>query len=464
MRARLFAILIVTTGIVWLSAVAWILISTRAEVENVLDSRLMEAANMVSSLVDQQDVDMARAASLVTKDLPIRHGNYERQLSCQIWSFEGNLLTKSEGAPNLQLSSHRSGFSETEIDGETWRVYAVENTALGIRVLVGDSLHIRDGLVNDVIKGLLLPALLIVPLLAGLIWLSVEKGLAPLRRMATALSSRSAVDLTPLQLEEATSEIRPVVKAFNDLFTRVGAARDRERNFTAFAAHELRTPLAGLKTQAQIALASDEPVIRDRALQQIIQSANRTGRVIRQLLDMATVDATGASAPSEFVNLGKVLGFLRDELVGPSGPGQMWFAPSLREVEIRINRDLLVLALRNIVENAILHTAPHSAVTCHLVEYEDTIAIAVDDDGPGIPDDEVDKVTERFFRGRNKTANGTGLGLSIVEMALQQADSQLRLINRTEGGLSAQILINRNRVIRLAQGDQPSHQDSPLSA
>jgi two-component system sensor histidine kinase QseC len=460
MRTRLFAILTITTGIVWLSAVLWILVSTRAEVENVLDSRLMEAANMVSSLVDQQDVDMARAASLVAKDNSAQqHRKYERQLSCQIWSFEGNLLTKSDGAPSLQLSSHRSGFSETEIDGETWRVYAVENANLGIRVLVGDSLHIRDGLVNDVIKGLLLPALLIVPFLAALIWLSVEKGLAPLRRMASALSRRSAFDLTPLQLEEATSEISPVVKAFNDLFTRVGAARDRERNFTAFAAHELRTPLAGLKTQAQIALASQEPNIRDKALHQIIQSANRTGRVIRQLLDMATVDATGMNASPEAVNLGKVLGFIRDELSGPNDPRQIVFAPSILETEIRIDRNLLVLALRNILENAISHTASQSAVRCYFIENEQMTALVIEDDGPGIPDDEIDRVTERFFRGRNKTTNGTGLGLSIVEMALQQAGAQLRLVNRIEGGLSVQILIDRDRIVHPVP-----LQEAPLSA
>jgi len=459
MRTRLFAILTITTGIVWLSAVLWILVSTRAEVENVLDSRLMEAANMVSSLVDQQDVDMARAASLVAKDNSAQHRNYERQLSCQIWSFEGNLLTKSDGAPSLQLSSHRSGFSETEIDGETWRVYAVENANLGIRVLVGDSLHIRDGLVNDVIKGLLLPALLIVPFLAGLIWLSVEKGLAPLRRMASALSRRSAFDLTPLQLEEATSEIGPVVKAFNDLFTRVGVARDRERNFTAFAAHELRTPLAGLKTQAQIALASQEPNIRDKALHQIIQSADRTGRVIRQLLDMATVDAAGMNASPEAVNLGKVFAFIRDELLGPNDPRQILFAPSILGIEIKINRDLLVLALRNILENAISHAASQNAVRCYFIEDEHVTALVIEDDGPGIPDDEIDRVTERFFRGRNKTVSGTGLGLSIVEMALQQAGAQLRLVNRIEGGLSVQILLERDRIIHLAP-----LQEAPMSA
>ncbi|MFN3928363.1 MAG: sensor histidine kinase N-terminal domain-containing protein [Thermoflexus sp.] len=132
---------------------------------------------------------------------------YSRQLSCQIWSLQGTLVSRSESAPVTSLADHREGFAETEINGERWRVFAVINPTLGVRVLVGDSLEIRERLVGGVIKGLLLPALVILPMLALLIWFSVGRGLAPLNRIATSLSSRSATELHPLPEAPAPREI-----------------------------------------------------------------------------------------------------------------------------------------------------------------------------------------------------------------------------------------------------------------
>lgn len=144
-RARLFFVLMITTGIVWTSAAAWIYSSTRAQVEHALDARLTEAARMVSSLITSQQIDPQRAAQ-ISSDPRIIHASYDRQLSCQIWGLDGTLVGRSEGAPAAPLTEETSGFSETDIDGETWRVYAVENKALGMRVLVGDNLKVRNHL------------------------------------------------------------------------------------------------------------------------------------------------------------------------------------------------------------------------------------------------------------------------------------------------------------------------------
>lgn len=448
MRARLFLILVMTTSVVWLSAVAWIYTSTRAQVESVLDARLMEAANMVSSLLVEQDVAPARAANIATKQVP-QPANYERQLSCQIWSFEGNLLSKSDAAPSGELTKHRTGFAEAVVDGETWRVYAVENKDRGIRVLVGDTRRIRADLVGDVIKGLLLPAFLIMPLLAGLIWLSVRKGLAPLNRIAVALGSRGPSDLSPLAEQRPASEIVPVVNALNGLFRRVASARERERNFTTFAAHELRTPLAGLKTQAQIALASDDLDIRERALSQIVFGVSRTSRLVRQLLDLASVEARESSMATGSVNPGGALAMLRGEFLAQSWRNvQVVISQDLCTVELSLNADLFALAARNLLENALLHSPPAGAINCRIVEVApDAVAVTIDDNGPGIPDDEIGRAKERFFRGRNKTAVGTGLGLAIAELALEQAGARLELLNRRQGGLSARVIVARNRIV-----------------
>lgn len=447
-RARLFFILLLTTGMMWLSATLWIFFSTRAEVEQVLDARLMEAAKMVNSLMANQEIDPDRPAQTKAKIPLFEHPHYDRQLSCQIWSLDGTLISKSESAPETTLSAHASGLSETVINGETWRVYAVENADLGVRVLVGDNLRVRDRLVNDVVKGLLFPALLIIPLLATLIWLSVGRGLAPLRKLAGDLTARDASDLHPITETATPSEISPVLRALNGLFGRVAGARQREQNFIAFAAHELRTPLAGLKTQAQVALASNDAEIREKALGQIVAGVDRTGRLVRQLLDIASVEASETARATVEANPGTMLVSLRNELAGHAGSAAtVVVAPALFEPRIRINPDLLRLAARNLMENALHHSPAGGTVQCSLERDGDGVTIVIDDDGPGIPPEEMPHVTERFFRGRFKAAIGSGLGLSIAELALQHAGATLALQNRAGGGLSARIVLPKALIV-----------------
>lgn len=351
--------------------------------------------------------------------------------------MQGALIGRSDGAPDEKLSDHEDGFSETVIDGETWRVYAVTNAELGVRVLVGDSMWIRDRLVNDVIRGLLLPALLILPILAVLIWLSVRRGLEPLRKIAGDLETRHASDLSPIDDAETAKEIVPVLQSLNGLFARVEGLRERERNFTAFAAHELRTPLAGLKTQAQVALASNDGAIRDQALRQIVIGVDRTGRLVRQLLDMSALEAFDQVEGRGLAQPGPVLRSLAEELADPARDVRIEVSPELDALTVEIEPELFTLAARNLLENAVNHSPDGGLVRCRLAE--DAGGIVIEDDGPGIPDEELPRITERFFRGRHKAAIGSGLGLAIVELALGRSGWRLQLRNREAGGLSAVI-------------------------
>lgn len=448
-RARLIAILIAATGVVWLSAVVWIYLSTQAEVERVLDARLTEAARMVNSLLTDHRIEIA-AAEGVASDAPppefdIGGRPYERQLSCQIWSLDGTLVGRSEGAPETRLTNDAEGFSEKAIDGETWRVYTVENETLGVRVMVGDSVQIRDRLVGDVIKGLLLPALLILPIMIGLIWLSVRRGLSPLSEMAATLSRRAANDLRPLPNERAPSEIAPTVNALNGLFKRVEDARQRERSFTAFAAHELRTPLAGLKTQAQIALASADGAVHANALRQIASGVDRTSRLVKQLLDLATIEAGDAepvlSLEDPVADLTAAVADLQP--LARSRNISVIIDGTAADIQAVIEPRFFALSLRNLVENAILHSPDGGSVRCRIAASGNEVMIVVEDDGPGMPEAELPRATERFFRGRNKAETGSGLGLSIVQLAMTRIGGTLRLVNREPRGLSASIVIRK---------------------
>jgi len=448
MRLRLFTILLVTTSAVWLFATIWIYASTQAEVERVLDARLTEAARMVSSLITDHRIDAASAADIAASQGPpasfeAAKENYNRQLSCQIWSLQGDLLGRSESAPAASLAAHSDGFEDTEINGERWRVYAIVNSTLGVRVLVGDSIEIRERLIADVVKGLLLPAVVILPLLAMLIWLSLGRGLAPLNRIAASLSGRAATELHPIDDTAAPLEVRPIIMSLNSLFLRVGEARERERNFTAYAAHELKTPLAGLKTQAQIAIRSEDAAVQRQALARIATSVDRTSRMVRQLIDMAAVDSTDVARKPEEVDVALLIADIASELEGVTASRDVrviTLADGDRTCSVRTDRTLLRLALRNIMENAVQHSPEGGEVTCRVAASDTGATVEINDHGPGIEPAEHERVKEKFYRNSRAGSIGSGLGLSIVQMALERIGGSIAF-SRSPHGFSVRTWI-----------------------
>jgi len=417
-RWRLFAILLLATGVIWLSAVVWLQHSTRAQIERVLDSRLAEAGHMVSSLLSDQGLAQAVSqdveGALALPEFRMFEGGIERQLHCQVWSLRGTLLGQSGGAPQVRLAEAVAGFSEARTQSGNWRVYTVINHDLGVEIVVGESLSMRDNLVADVRAGLLWPIGVIAPLLALAIWLSVGRGLRPLSVFASALAGRDEGNLAPVASGPLPPEIQPMGAALNGLLARLAQARQRERDFIAYAAHELKTPLAGMRTQAQVARAAPDGPVQQHALDQLVGAVDRTARLVGQLLDLARVEddqaASVATEPLESIAGRVVTGMQdlarsRDIVLQIRGTGSGLAADPVH----------LELALRNVVENAVL-AAPAGSVVGVVLSEE---GVTVRDCGPGIDPRDLPHVTDRFFTGTS--SKGSGLGLAIAEAALARA-------------------------------------------
>ncbi|MFG6500064.1 ATP-binding protein [Sulfitobacter sp. 1A13191] len=433
-RARLFLILLVSTGAIWFSAAWWIQHSTRVEVERVLDARLAEAAEMVSSLLSDGRVELSNAADAMAALTTRSEAGYSRQLSCQIWSLDGTMVGASRSAPAGRLTQADSGFSETVVDGERWRVFAEVNEELGLRVMVGDRLAVRDRLVSDVIRGLLVPALAVLPFLAGLIWLSVGQGLAPLSRLAKTLSARSADNLEPVQAEPLPLELRPMGAALNTLFERVTTARERERSFSAYAAHELKTPLSGIKTQAQIAAMAPDEDTRRHALEQIEKGVARTDRMVRQLLELAAVDGASDDGGGE-IDLREVISDVVASMQRAADAKGVNLHLDLPASLPSVSGDtvLATLALRNVVENAIAASTTGKVVEIRAAVFGNAAQVTVSDEGFGITEADRSRITERFFRGRNAPEGGSGLGLSITQTAMERIGGSVE--SRSRGSI-----------------------------
>lgn len=430
LRRRLFALLLAATGVLWLSAVLWIDVVSRNELEHVLDTRLQEAARMVHSLVGSGNMPTTAPPAL-------EDSGYSRQLSCQIWSLDGRLLAQSSGAPTDALAPDGEGFAVRSIAGETWRVYTIQDTAKAVRVTVGDRLGLRQRLVRDLVSGLIWPAVLIAPLLGVLIWAGLRHGLRPLTIAARDIAARDGDDMRPIDAGGAPDEIRPLLGALNSLFGKVETARRHERDLTAFAAHELRTPLAGLRAQAQIALTARDDAIRDGALRQVLIAVDRTSRLARQLLALAELEAGAEPADAQRAGAAAVL---RDVVRGCAAPRSLTveIADDVAEVIFPGSADMLALALRNLHENALDHA------TARVVwrALPDGTGLAVEDDGPGMSADECQQATRRFWRGRHRSRSGSGLGLTITEMASRHVGATLHLSQRDQGaGLRATLRI-----------------------
>jgi len=417
----MFLILLVATGAIWVSAFVWINQSTAQKMDRVLDARLAEAARMVSSLHSNDQI--ALESNPVLSDTTT--GPYSRQLSCQIWRLDGTRVAGTSNAPAEELAA-AEGFSTNTIDGEEWRVYSMVNKDLGVRVMIGDSMSMRKQLIRDVRRGLIVPALAILPVLAGLIWIGLGSGLRPLRRLAGDLAARDAEDLRPID-RAVPQELAPIQIAMNELFQRVEATRERERNFTAFAAHELKTPLAGLKTQAQIAVRGDDAQ-RLRALQHIQTSVARTDRLVRQLLEMAAVDARHER--EDKTTLRQIV----DDCIHMTGS-----LAQAKGVEVEVSmgdytalydRQLLGAAIRNLLENAIQASPEGSTV----IMRAGANLVEVEDQGPGISSADRARISERFFRGQNTWNGGSGLGLAIVQAAMERLSGRLEFRAKADRG------------------------------
>lgn len=449
LRWRLFVLIAAMTVLVWASAAAWIAVHTRDQVQRVLDRRLVEAAGMVASLVENSTDGLgARPQSIA-----IRPAQFSRQLSCQIWSVDGRLLGRSSGAPNQPLADGGTGFSERTIAGERWRVYTIARPERGIRVSVGDNVSVRQGLIGDVLLGLLMPALVGLGVLAALIWTAAGTGLRPLRHVARQLAERDAAALGPIDTGRPTSELKPLVDAINLQFAKLEQLRVSERHFIASAAHELQTPLAGLRAHAQVAIMAVDDEVRRKSLASIAASVDRTSRLVQQLLDLARQESRQSPAAWQWVPLSHALGAIHDEFEHQSRKAGVGLRvdEQVERSELLCDEGDLLLALRNLVKNAIDHSPQGGIVDVTLERNGSEIGIAVSDSGPGIDPAEQQRVRRQFERGSNARGMGSGLGLSIVELVMEHENGRLTLVNQQSAGLRATLCFASDR-FRISPG------------
>jgi two-component system sensor histidine kinase QseC len=417
LQARLLALLLSLVTVVWLGAAALTWTDAQHELDELLDGHLAQAAALL--VVQQARADGHNDDEGVA-DAPSLH-KYAPKVAFQVF-HEGHLVMRSANAGTEPLSALTSGFSTVRLsDNQPWRVFATRGSESDVQVFVGEQTDTRDDILWAVLQGVLLPLLLALPLLALLLWWAVRHGLAPLRQLSQALGRRQPQALEPVVLKDVPTEMEPLVLALNGLFGRIDAMVAAERRFTADAAHELRTPIAAIRTQAQVALgAGNDSAQRDHALQFTLAGCDRATRLVEQLLTLSRLEAAanpGAALPLNTpIDLSAVTRRTCADLAPAALQRQQELTLDAPAVCLVTGDDaLLGVLVRNLVDNALRYSPDGATVQVSVAQRSGQVELLVQDSGPGLTDPEIARLGERFYRVLGSDQPGSGLGWSIVK-------------------------------------------------
>jgi two-component system sensor histidine kinase QseC len=417
LQARLLALLLSLVTVVWLGAAALTWTDAQHELDELLDGHLAQAAAL---LVVQQARADGHGDDEGVADAPSLH-KYAPKVAFQVF-HEGHLVMRSANAGTAPLSAQASGFSTVRLsDNQPWRVFATRGGESDVQVFVGEQTDTRDDILWAVLQGVLLPLLLALPLLALLLWWAVRQGLAPLRQLSQTLGRRQPQALEPVVLKDVPTEMEPLVLALNGLFGRIDAMVAAERRFTADAAHELRTPIAAIRTQAQVALgAGNDSAQRDHALQLTLAGCDRATRLVEQLLTLSRLEAAANPGAALPLNTPIDLSAVTRRTCADLAPASL-----LRQQELTLDAPavclvagddaLLGVLVRNLVDNALRYSPDGATVQVSVAQRSGQVELLVQDSGPGLTDPEIARLGERFYRVLGSDQPGSGLGWSIVK-------------------------------------------------
>lgn len=436
LQRRLLTLVLGLATLVWLGTALLTWFDVRHELDELLDGHLAQAAAL---LVVQQVGEMEDDGHAV--DAPSLH-RHAPKIAFQVF-HEGRLALRSANAPALPMvepgEHFRSGFRSVRIGDTDWRVFATYGAERDIQVYVGEQQRSRASILWALLRGMLQPMAVALPLLALAVWWAVHRGMLPLRRLGTALARREPQALQPVVVDGATSEMRPMVDALNDLFGRIGALMESERRFTADAAHELRTPIAAIRAQAQVALAESDDALRRRALQATLQGCDRATRLVEQLLTLSRLETADAPALavldlSELVR--GVVGELAPKALAKQQRIELDAEPACR---VQGQPTLLAVLVRNLVDNAVRYSPTGARVHVAVASHGSAVRLTVEDNGPGLANADLQRLGERFFRVVGSGQDGSGLGWSIVRRIAEVHRAQLSARRSAQlGGLAVE--------------------------
>ncbi|WP_368747476.1 quorum sensing histidine kinase QseC [Enterobacter cancerogenus] len=439
LKLRLTLLFLLLSLAAWFAAslVAWQ--QTTHKLDKLFDTQQMLFAKRLLTM----DLDEVRAPERM-RDMPkkVKHGRLDDDaLAFAIFSADGDMiLNDGENGRDIPYHYRRDGFDDGRLkdDNDAWRFVWLTSPDGKYRVVVGQEAEYRQEMALDVVSSQLTPWLVALPVMLLLLIVMLSRELKPLKKLAQTLRSRSPDATDTLSTQGVPAEVRPLLDSLNHLFTRTQEMMSRERRFTSDAAHELRSPLAALKVQTDVAqLYLDDPQAQAKALAQMHAGIDRASRLVDQLLTLSRLDSLDNLDNIEPLALADLL---------QSAVMDIYHPAQQAGIDIRLNINapqatrtgqqlLLSLLVRNLLDNAIRYSPRGSVVDVTL----NARSFSVRDNGPGIASDALARVGERFYRPPGQDETGSGLGLSIVKRIAALHGMRVSLANGAEGGLDVTV-------------------------
>jgi two-component system sensor histidine kinase QseC len=462
-RSTLVVTVLSTCALVTSIALGWGFIESRHEVEELFDAQLAQYARILDSTINLDNFEPPHPV-IISTSLPGMRKNgedmddnneatpqghkYERKIAFQIWQDNDRLLAHSSNTITIPFAPLTSGFSDQESGKHLWRVFVLPRQNQDHWIIVSERDDIRSELAEKFAIQAIIPVLLFSPILIALIWFVIGAGLSPLRQITQQLERRKADDLEPIAIKPVPDELGTLLSAMNELFKRVAESFDREKEFTANAAHELRTPIAAMRIQLENALI-DNRDNEKKALKKVLTGLDRMTRIVEQLLLLARMEPANKAENTRAVNLYE----LAREVVAEQAEMAVSKSQDIsltgnKHIELNLNPVASTIILRNLVSNAIHYTQQAGEIRIEVNTNSQGDFIRVSDNGPGVPGAALSKLFDRFYRHDNDRhgsgVDGSGLGLTIVKELAQRHGATITIENAQPGpGLIATVHFNQ---------------------
>ena len=429
-RLRLIIFLGGMLIIAWGGIAASSIYSARKEVQELFDAHLAQSARVLYSLIQHEmSASSVEGENIQPIDMNLSAPGhfYEGKISFRVRDKDGKSWFVTQNAPELVINNDISGFANIQTDNQRWRVFIMRDNVLNFSIEVAQSYQIRNELIMEITRQVIWPFIILVPLLMFMIWISVGRSLRPLQAVADEVQHRNPQNLEEVDLTNVPAEVLPLFLSLNDLLVRLKKALSNERGFTSDAAHELRTPLAGIKAQAQVALRASNETEKNTALRHIILGIDNTTHLVRQMLMLARLDPDIPNRKFNPQDLSSILTEVAADVA--SLAVEKGVELEVREADGKMMVEGLAEALsvliRNLLDNAVRYTPPGGWVKAGISRSPDGLVLKISDSGPGIAEQDKDRIFDRFYRGLGTGQTGSGLGLSIVQRVVDLHNAKI---------------------------------------
>ncbi len=411
---------------------------TAGLIETTHDDALEDSARTMASRLTLQP-DGQILLGLSPEALNVLHSDPNDVIYFQIRGPRGELVSGEEDIPPPPYSTEKLSFFDIDYKGQQVRACALRYTPdrahpeSSVTIQVAETVRSRTAIVTQTIKTIMPALALIISVAALSVWYGVKRGLASLDRVREIVSRRSYTELNPIDEASSPTEVQPLLKEINNLLKRLSEGRALHHRFIENAAHQLRTPIAGLKGQFQLAMR-DPATQNISEMKDISAGFDRVSRLINQLLILARAEPQAAELSMELIDLEHLVKDAAREMVPQADKRSidLGFEGAGRQVLVKGDPVSLHDLVINLLDNAVRYTPPGGTVTAR-IDAEKEAKLIIEDSGPGIRPEERERVFERFYRGPGKKAEGSGLGLSIVQEIAVRHGAAVTLENRNAG-------------------------------